>query len=345
MTRPRFWRGIYLILTGILLYNLLPLQAQAVNSPAALSPSNTALSSTPSPSQVKASLVGQHKVLVDGQDQATLKNLASNGATLLADYGSFSLWSVSDTIQKQAANQRGVQVRDDLDEITLRNGVINTRLSSVPAVPTNLRQSKVAANQLWMIQFAGPVKDEWVQNLNKLGIQLVSYIPANAYVIWGDGAALTALEQQAATDPVIQWTGPYHPAYRLHPNLQSGVEKKQLLDSQLVDVTVEFFSNSADVKTSVKNLLGLAGKIYRQPWNYGGLTDVSLQVPAGKLVEISGWPDVFNVEPWSAPQKRDEVQDQIVAGNLTTNAGLTVPVAPGYLAWLQSKGFTATPSD
>ena len=45
---------------------------------------------------------------------------------------------------------------------------------------------------------------------------------------------------------------------------------------------------------------------------------------------------MISIQPYEDPQKRDERQDQVIAGNLS---GLS-PSGPGYLAWLAGKGFT-----
>jgi len=61
--------------------------------------------------------------------------------------------------------------------------------------------------------------------------------------------------------------------------------------------------------------------------------------------EVATWPDVFDVETYTAPQMHDEAQAQIVAGNLTEDASSdVVPSGPGYLAWLNSKGFPTDPN-
>jgi cysteine-rich repeat protein len=54
---------------------------------------------------------------------------------------------------------------------------------------------------------------------------------------------------------------------------------------------------------------------------------------------IARRPDVVNVEPWIEPKLFGERQGQIVADQV--NAAGTEPVAPGYLAWLNSLGFNS----
>src|SRR5258707_3337106 len=46
---------------------------------------------------------GSHKIVVDSKDTSTLVQLARGGATLLADYGSFSVWRTNDTQRQSVA--------------------------------------------------------------------------------------------------------------------------------------------------------------------------------------------------------------------------------------------------
>ncbi len=53
---------------------------------------------------------------------------------------------------------------------------------------------------------------------------------------------------------------------------------------------------------------------------------------------------MYNIEPYLAPRLLDEIQGQVVAGNISSVAGKTVASGPGYLAWLQAKGFPQDPA-
>ncbi|MHB8646092.1 MAG: S8 family serine peptidase, partial [Thermomicrobiales bacterium] len=114
--------------------------------------------------------------------------------------------------------------------------------------------------------------------------------------------------------------------------------------TQPVAVTVEFY-RTANTAASVASLLALGGTVFHPAHDAGNLVDISLDVPGNQLVAIANRADVFNVEPFTTPGKRDEVQDQIVAGNVTAAGGNIVPTGPGYRAWLASKGFSTVPAD
>lgn len=280
-----------------------------------------------------------HKVVVDSKDIATLAQLARDGATLLADYGSFSLWRASDTQRQAVAAKPSVKTRDDFDVIKFRGGTSINTVSGAPPVAASQQQNRSGAKQFWMVQFVGPIKPAWLARLRKAGIEIVAYMPNNAYVLWLDGGQLAHLEAQAKADPTVQWTGPYHPAYRIAPALQSA---KIAQAAQPVAVTVQFYRTTG-IQASVAGLRALGGTVLRGQENILNLTNISLEVPGNQVAAIASRADVFNVEPYAKPTKRDEAQGQIVAGNVTTGGGNVVPSGPGYRQWLLDHGFPTTP--
>jgi PKD repeat protein len=303
----------------------------------ALSPSSLGAA----PARALQTPSGGTKVMVDSSDRATINELTKGGATLLADYGAFGLWSVSSAQRSSLVGRSSVIARADFDTIALRGGSsIDTR-AGAPSVPAGLRQTRTSGEQFWMLQFIGPTKDSWLDQVRALGVQIVMYMPNNAYVVWGDKAALDGLDKLVGQGAVVQWTGAYHPAYRLEPSLQQAIQGQPA--DKLLDVTVQIY-DSKSLGKSLANLQALGRQVLQQPEQILNFTNISLQLPAGQIAAVAGWADVFNVEPWAAPVKLDEKQGLIVAGQVTTSAGHVVPAAPGYLAWLAAQGFPTTPA-
>jgi hypothetical protein len=289
------------------------------------------------PPPAEAQTPAGHKVLVDAADEQTLKELAASGATLLVDYGAFSLWRVNQAQAAAVSQPTSLQSQPDFDVIPLRGGqVIKTGPDKAvePAIPNKLRQNSAQAEEMWLVQFIGPVREEWLNTLTEKGrLEIVGYLPNNAYIVWGKAAHET-LEETARGNSFIQWLGPYHPAYRLEPSLQQAADTRPV--DEPVEVTVQFYTTS-QTPQSLARLQSL-GQAVRQPMSVLNFTNITLDLPAGRLVEVANWPDVYNVEPWVTPQLYDERQDQILAGNISGNN----PSGPGYLNWLLTKGFTQT---
>ncbi len=66
--------------------------------------------------------------------------------------------------------------------------------------------------------------------------------------------------------------------------------------------------------------------------------NVTVLIPVSQLTDLAQSDAVLAIEEDRERKRADEVQGQIVAGNLTGNT----PSSPGYLAWLASKGFNSS---
>jgi hypothetical protein len=226
-----------------------------------LAPLLVSLGGTPSEAAAQQTPRATRKILVDNGDARAVADLTRRGGLLLVDYGAFALWRIPETEATAAARANAsVSVKDDFDTIGLRGGAIDTR-GTPPAAPAGLAQAKSNGPQLWLIQFIGPIKEAWLDDLRANGLQIVWYMPQNAYVVWGDGAAIDNLTRAAQTSPVIQFTGAYHPAYRLAPPLQQAARTRAATNT--VSVTVQFYT-TRNTSQSVAALRALGGTIRRE---------------------------------------------------------------------------------
>ena len=92
-----------------------------------------------------------------------------------------------------ASQRRAVSVRDDLSRIILRDRTIDTT-KPVPPVRKGLALAPSPAPRLYLIQFAGPIKEAWLTEVRGQGdIDVVTYLANNAYLIRANGPALGKL--------------------------------------------------------------------------------------------------------------------------------------------------------
>ncbi len=143
-------------------------------------------------------------VLADAGDAVALEWLASSGAQRLADYGAFSLWRLS-AMPADRLSQQPASLQPTSQVIFLRDLQLQTdQKDPEPRMPGTLQQasSLPGVSQFWMVQFAGPIRDEWLQQLTSSGLQIVAYLPDNAYVVWG--------QQPAATLDALTGSGERH---------------------------------------------------------------------------------------------------------------------------------------
>jgi len=294
------------------------------------------------------------RILVNADDTAAIQTLQANRAKLLVDYGPFSLWQLSATARGVAPQV--LRTPNNLDTIYLRGGnvidtrtpagiISNSRGAAPLAITSQLLQQQTANQQFWMAQFIGPIKDEWLDQVRGIGFELVAYMPTNAYVLWGDEAAIGKLDDLISQGGVVRWAGPYHGAYRLAPSLQVSVSAGS---RAIVDVTAQLFRGSATVSQSLATLISYSPRVLLSGTQVLSFTNITLQLPVTRLVEAVSLPDVYNVEPYVRPRLRDSVHDerqgQTLANQLQTSSGKRQPSGPGYLAWLDAQGVPTSAS-
>lgn len=215
----------------------------------------------------------------------------------------------------------------------LRAGAFDP-LAGEPAIPAGMRRLLTADRAgLRLVQFPGPIQQGWYRAMSQAGLEVVTYIPDYAYLVWGDGETVARLASAAP----LRWAGLYQPYYALHPALAD----PEKLPAE-VEVIVQLYRHP-DVEKTLAAIQAEAQAVFRPPQAMLAYLNLGVRLPAAKLAWLAALPEVVNVEPRPIYQKLDEVQGQIMAGAL--NAAGTQPSGPGYLAWLQGLGFSTNPND
>ncbi len=269
-----------------------------------------------------SSFAQTHKIRVS--DPAEARQLEEMGATLLADYGGFQFYQVNQ-LGPEISGMRHVELRDDDNLINLNATTLDTTKPSVQAL--RKPRGTFTGKRMHLVQFVGPVRPEWRDDLMKAGVQIIDYIPANTYLVYGDEAALAQLQDIARTRPHIQWDGEYAAAYRIHPGARE-------LGTDLFSIQLVADPEANPATLAMIDHLKL--ETIRPHDSVLHYVNMVVRLRPGDITTIADQPDVISIQPYFTPRKFDERQDQIIAGNLSDSA----PTAPGYLAWLASKGFT-----
>jgi len=90
-------------------------------------------------------------------------------------------------------------------------------LTSLPALDENQKIKSFAegTDGYYIIQFKGPVREEWKENCRKHGVEFLDYLPDFAFIVRmpvGKKSEVEAL-------PQLRWLGIYQPAYRIAAGL------------------------------------------------------------------------------------------------------------------------------
>ena len=98
------------------------------------------------------------------------------------------------------------------------NRVTFDPLRQAPAVDTPLTGLLApAGGQIVLLQFDGPVQDEWKAAAEQAGLELLSYVPDFAFVVRLKGASLAATRAL----PHVRWAGDFLPIYKLEASLDA----------------------------------------------------------------------------------------------------------------------------
>lgn len=236
----------------------------------------------------------------------------------------------------KAANQR---------LILLRRGAIDTEArvdrdtSNADRLMRGDHWSALAhsANQTRLIQFAGPIKSEWMERLLATGARVVGYVPNNSYIIRGAAnelARVAELDGGADADHIlpIRWMGRLLPVEKIDPAYTDEMLSHD--DGLRFDVEVELCGSTDSAVVEVIHRSAL--RVNREPRRFGDFEVLSVTLHQDQLLEFAGLEDVLFIGPASKPSLHDERSAQITAGNLTADG--SQPSGPGYLDWLASKG-------
>jgi subtilisin family serine protease len=223
--------------------------------------------------------------------------------------------------------------------IRLRNEIINTeepKKAARTALPP-LGESPVAG--LFLVQFQGEVQPQWKEQLETMGVQLLRYVPDDAYIVRLNGVRLSQLRSIS----FVKWVGPYKMEHKIHTGLQGQMRagKTGLQLTNTIGVSILFSPRATGQEIGeIRRMVG--GKVQESHLRQGMvLRGVISPANLNTLAQSSA---VLWVEPAPKMKLVDEVSSKIIGGDdgLTgtftttqqlgyTGAGVTVAVADSGL--------------
>lgn len=278
----------------------------------------------------KASHLG-HKLEV--RDAGLGSQVQAAGGQLVADYGSFQLYEI-ESFSASLANSPQMAVRDAYNSILLNAA----RLDTSQPVTQQLRKALGAfdGKRMHLVHFAGPILPAWQDELLHCGVQIVSYVPYNAYLVYGDTASLASLQALALRARHIQWEAAYLDSYKIHPSARAVDSQGRPRQIGTDQFAIQMVADPTANPITLQLLDQLKREPIRRQESVLHYVNVVVRLSPKALDAVASRPDVVSLQPYFTPKKLCERQGQIVAGNLV--GGFLI--GPGYLPWLASKGFT-----
>lgn len=144
------------------------------------------------------------RVYVTAADAATL-----GGVEVIEPYKNFVLARIQASAA-QNLRARGISVEPEEPFAIRVNGYTfdtreDIRVPSLLAAPPVLDGASYH-----LVQFRGPVKEEWRWGVEALGGEALAYVPHNAYLVRASSASMASIRSLR----VVQWTDAFHPAYK-----------------------------------------------------------------------------------------------------------------------------------
>lgn len=269
----------------------------------------------------------EHKYIV-ARDSSYRRAAGSNKAV---DYDNFSLVRMTTGNAMQASV--GAVLADRMNLILLNSGALDTT-GSVARERAQRSYGMPGGTGMALVQFSGPIRPEWHAAVLNSGVDIVTPIPENAYLVYGKTEILQQLGSsliQRLTAKVVQYTAPYAQAERVDPGALR-------VDDQGGSLAVQLF---ADPAVNAQTLAVLGNARIVQDFAIGHYRNLVVEAQPGQVATLAAQPDVVSIQAYATPHKMDERQDRIITGQLSGNN----PVAGSHLQWLADHGFTQAQFD
>ncbi len=187
-----------------------------------------------------------------------------------------------------------------------------------------------------VVQAPGPITPRWRRGLDRAGLQVLSYLPQNAYLVYGDGPRASKRLRRLGSPGAALAVLP--PAYKIQPRAILSAEVQQGSKAPAGEA-LHAIQMALDPRANAETLALLGALGAGDPvQDYGllGYRNVVLLLPSEAVEAVAGRPDVVSVDLYAVPEPHDERQAQILAGHVVDGS----PSGPGYLDWLLARGFS-----
>jgi len=254
------------------------------------------------------------------------RDIAAEFGRIVEDYGNFVI----------VVKPRGT----DLKNLTLDHQQIETSINAPGAVFDPVKDPQTNKNDsggYYIVQFGGIATDEWLDGLRDMGVEILQYVPHNAFFVYASEEAML----RAASHSRVRWAGAFAPEYKISDILrdqiraarsrtlpQNSVSPLEMTgdNTSIFDIAVFKRADVNRVARTVSDYYG--GRVKRVidlPNNYFNV--VRVELPLDEVLKIANIPDVISIDFYSTPQIEDERAAHIVSGNYTSQ---TVISGPGY---------------
>ncbi len=270
------------------------------------------------------SVMANEEVWVRVHHSSDEPRLAASGQLdSLADYGTFQWGPVAASMVDDLRDQ-GLRLTVMDDPFTLDLG--GMRFDPLTEFPEGSPTTAGDGPDFHLVQFQGPIRSQWVQNLRGAGIEPVQYIHPYSYVVWADQSQLAAARSLDA----VRATAEFAVEFRVLP-------QQRERDATVVP-TMALVSRQVEEDT-VRAQLEAAGATVHDFTRVTAHTSVvHLDVSGDRYWDLAQIPALYTIQyipPETGP--RGEMSNQSIVGNHGPAPGHEL--FPGYATWLTDTGY------
>lgn len=217
--------------------------------------------------------------------------------------------------------QQSTEFTLTLGETTFDPGI------AVPLPPVGWRDSSndPHGRNIHLIQFTGPIQEQWLETLAAANVEIIQYIHPYTYIVWSNQAGVDF----ASALPAARWAGDFHPAYRVLPMYRN-------LGDAPADVRIMLY-RGADCDAAIASIQQLGAQLIQRSVMDRTFEVVRFTINGNGIQTAAKVPGVYSVKPVPTDGgSRGEMTAQISADNVDgTNRAF-----PGYQSWLAGLGLS-----
>jgi serine protease AprX len=174
-----------------------------------------------------------------------------------------------------------------------------------------------------LVQFKGPIKQEWLEHLTAAGLEPVQYIHPFTYVVWGMADRLGSARLRSE----VRWTGNFLATYAVLPD-QPG--PGDVITATMVLVSNDRIDELRSVASTRGGLIGTITRINRF------LSVMHLSLARSSYMELASMPGIYSIQRSPA---EGGIRGEVSGQSLVAAVDAVGRVAPGYLDWLDALGY------
>jgi hypothetical protein len=195
--------------------------------------------------------------------------------------------------------------RAEPNVIRLRNALISTDKPLSPKLAAPAMAGPSPTGGLFLIQLRDHLRPAWRQELHRLGIDVIGFVPDDAFVVRLNQGSMT----QVRALSFVRWVGAYRPEFRIAPDLLQSIRPGPLGSLLGVKVLVSRSASSTELGDIEARFRTLDSK---STFSFGLI--LRGLISANQLTNIACSESVLWIEPIHQMKLLDEISSKIVGG-------------------------------